>query len=79
MSQKIKFNRDSWFLGRNGTFTVSGLDANTLSTGVIVLQPITSRNKLGRCEIAIPHDQRRAVALAICPELATPRSTPAQP
>ena len=71
MSQKIAYNRSSWFLGRNGTFSANGIDARTLSTSVIVLQPVTSKNKLGRCEIAIPRDKRREVALAICPELAS--------
>jgi hypothetical protein len=51
----VAFTKQATFLGRNGMFKSKGLIATKLKQdNEIVLEPITSRNVVGRCHIAIP-------------------------
>jgi hypothetical protein len=48
----IPYAKDTQFLGRNGTFRATGLEI--YSSASVVLRPITSKGKTGRCGIEIP-------------------------
>ena len=41
------------FFGRNGTGRCTGIEIFH-NDGVVSLQPITSKNQVGRCEITVP-------------------------
>lgn len=56
------------FLGRNGFFNCVGVQIveNTVSLEpAILLEPITSQNRVGRCRIEIPRSKAREVAEAL--------------
>jgi hypothetical protein len=48
----IPYAKGAQFLGRNGTFRSTGLEI--YSAASVVLRPITSKGKTGRCGIEIP-------------------------
>lgn len=54
----MKFSKPTTFLGRNGMFAATGLEINPYLTAdnhsVVVLEPVTSRGVIGRCNIEIP-------------------------
>ena len=53
---EIKFKTESYFLGRNGMCKCNGLNiSQTFSVGIII-EPITSKNQIGRSAISIPKD-----------------------
>ena len=55
----VQFNlsRMGNFLGRNGMFKCKGIDVlATASKREVIIAPITSKNKIGRCEIWIPKE-----------------------
>jgi len=54
---KINYNKQVNFTGRNGYFKQTGLDIMELShSNTIMLAPITSQGKIGRCDIEIPKE-----------------------
>lgn len=57
----IKFNRIATFLGRNGYFKSKGLLVSVVEPNVY-LTPMTTKNLMARCEIAIPKENTPAVA-----------------
>ncbi len=59
VTNRIKFNYNRTFLGRNGGFHQSGLEITNIDTATypsILLEPITSKNKTGRCFMEIPKE-----------------------
>jgi hypothetical protein len=52
------------FLGRNGTFKCRAVEVSA-NQNDLYLQPITSRDLVGRCLICIPRSQAKALAKAI--------------
>lgn len=52
---KIKFDKPTKFLGRNGMFDCTGLEI-FLVEDVIYISPITSKGETGRAEIQIPKE-----------------------
>lgn len=42
------------FLGRNGFYRASGIQAEMIYDNMVVIEPITTKNKIGRCQIWIP-------------------------
>ena len=48
-------SKESWFLGRNGTFKQRGLRVNKFS-GLIYFHPVTSKGLDGRSTITIPEE-----------------------
>ena len=55
MFKEIKFNKQTRFLGRNGVFKADGLQLNITGEGQeIMIEPITSQGKIGRCTLWIP-------------------------
>lgn len=64
MSTQVKFNRNVNFIGRNGAFKCIGLEIANIQ-GVIVIEPITSKGQVGRCQIEIPQESVNEVVNAI--------------
>lgn len=54
--EKFYFETESWFLGRNGRFRARGLHIYKEENSNIVISPITSKNQVGRCDIAVPEE-----------------------
>jgi len=56
----MKFTKTTTFTGRNGCFKATGLELSVYlkpnNDSVIVLEPITSRDIIGRCQIEIPRE-----------------------
>lgn len=53
-NKRIKFKKlTTSFTGRNGTFYCTGLNIDKWDN-IIEINPITSQNKLGNCQIEIP-------------------------
>ena len=51
----VTWERETYFLGRNGTFKCRGVEL--LATGDdLSITPITSRGITGRCDISIPQE-----------------------
>ncbi len=57
--------RGALFLGRNGEFSCTGIDAYVLQSTTrehaVMITPFTGRGDLARCNIEIPASQLRAV------------------
>lgn len=53
MNKQIHFTRTTSFLGRNGCFKATGLTIFKLDD-VLQIYPVTSKDKLGKCNICIP-------------------------
>ena len=63
------------FLGRNGVGKCKGIHVyENQDKTEISLYPITSKDVDGRCRITFPVENRREIALAICPELLWPKN-----
>jgi hypothetical protein len=64
---KIKFNEQTEFLGRNGTFRCAGIEVQECSASArtILLCPITSKGIEGRCWIEMPKDDIPALIDAL--------------
>jgi len=60
---KWRKNRKTIFLGRNGTFKCIGVVIwRSVDRERIIIEPITSKNKFGRCTIVIPgKDLKRVI------------------
>jgi len=56
MEKNVKFTRPGKFTGRNGYFKASGINIIDISDDMIMIAPLTSRNKIGRCDISIPKE-----------------------
>jgi hypothetical protein len=54
MAKEISFSRNTDFLGRNGTFSASGLSIGASYDDSIALRPITSKGAIGRATLNIP-------------------------
>lgn len=61
---RIPFSKTAQFLGRNGKFSASGLGIYP-ETDRIVLLPITSKARMGRCEIEIPKEDLQTIIIAL--------------
>ena len=54
-SKKIYFSKQTRFIGRNGYFKCIGLELTKYDgENIIYVEPITSKNKLGNCQLEIP-------------------------
>jgi hypothetical protein len=64
----VKYNENSYFLGRNGEFQMSGMELMEVNNN-IVLHPITSKGLIGRATLTIPkeHVQEVIEALRLIP------------
>lgn len=52
---EIKLKTQTTFFGRNGTFKCTGFYMyKEKGSNVINIYPVTSKNRIGRCSIAIP-------------------------
>ncbi len=63
--ETIYFKRNTKFLGRNGKFNCSGLhftDNRLVGEDNISIEPITSKDLVGRCRIEIPREEVLKVA-----------------
>jgi hypothetical protein len=49
-------NHRSWFEGRNGCFNSKALDVLQTDNGSLIIQPITTKDQIARCAIALPND-----------------------
>lgn len=57
MTKQITFKRITNFTGRNGYMKQSGIDILPLSySQSILIAPITSKGKVGRCDMEIPKE-----------------------
>ena len=55
MQLQIGWNRTTNFTGRNGYMQCKGMDVLTLpGSNSVMLSPLTSRGKVGRCDIEVP-------------------------
>jgi len=52
----IYLNKNGRFLGRNGEFKTIGINAFLFSDDMVVLEPVTSKDRIGRCYIMIPKE-----------------------
>ncbi len=68
MAEQIKFQYQTTFTGRNGTFRASGLSIAT-GKNVIEIAPITSKGKLGNCYIGIPKEAIPALVSHLLAEI----------
>lgn len=64
---RIKFNKITSFIGRNGMFKQSGIQVNEI-TGCIAIYPITSKGETGRSCITIPKENLLDVITTLCIE-----------
>ena len=55
-TKDIKFKKLTYFTGRNGFCNMSGVRVTRFDGGNLLLEPFTSRNKIGRCELVIDKD-----------------------
>ena len=53
MNRQIHFTKTTSFLGRNGCFKATGLTIFKLGD-MVQIYPVTSKDKLGKCNICIP-------------------------
>jgi len=51
------FNMHPSFMGRNGYYHATGIDVSQMSCGLVTLQPITQKGKIGRCAVELPADK----------------------
>lgn len=51
--KRIELKRPTHFLGRNGVFKCIGIDLLLRTDGKIEISPITSQDKIGRCNVSI--------------------------
>ncbi len=60
MTNKVLFTRKEgilpYFLGRNGMFRSTGVEVTVfqLGSGLVWIEPVTSKDKAGRCRIEVP-------------------------
>lgn len=52
----MKFTKTTSFLGRNGCFKATGLELSTAGSKSVILEPVTSKDEIGRCFIEIPRE-----------------------
>jgi len=56
----MKFTRPTTFLGRNGVFTATGMEVSVYlspsNQNLVILEPVTSKDIIGRCNIEIPRE-----------------------
>jgi hypothetical protein len=65
-AKRIDFASNATFLGRNGEFISTGLDIVGLSfASEVMISPITSKNKIGRCNLCIPYNSIPALRKAL--------------
>lgn len=62
--RRLMFTEETTFLGRNGSFRQAGL-AVSLGDHDLVLEPVTSKVQVGRCELRIPKQDLPDFMLAI--------------
>jgi hypothetical protein len=53
MTLEHNSQHETWFTGRNGTFVMKGWEIFNSSIGAAFISPITSRRKIGRCQIEV--------------------------
>lgn len=57
MNTQVIFKRKVNFTGRNGYFTMSGVDIQTLDHSEnVMLTPLTGKGNLARCDMEIPYE-----------------------
>jgi len=62
MSAKLTWKRTTNFTGRNGFLKCNGLDLlKMIHNKSILISPITSKGKIGRCDIEVPLEAIPAV------------------
>lgn len=65
----LKFPRLTWFTGRNGSFKASGIEV-LVSGSTVILTPLTSKWRMARCAIAVPHETLQGMVYALNSALA---------
>lgn len=63
MQKEISFDRTTNFTGRNGYFKCAGVEVLECEhNDTVMLSPITSKGNIGRCDIAVPIENLKALA-----------------
>lgn len=65
MSGSVYFGKETWFTGRNGLFKARGISMWNDSDGNIVISPITSKDRIANCDIAITRESVSDVIRAL--------------
>ena len=55
-TETMKYNKNSYFTGRNGCFIQSGIELRKILDNV-VLTPITGKHKRANCCVTVPIEQ----------------------
>jgi len=64
MTKEINWEKNTGYLGRNGSFKCNGLSIYH-GNDEVFLEPITSKGKIGRCYIRIPKDKLKDFVAAL--------------